>query len=107
VEAIHTFEKIISENNVSSAQKYIKKLSTSYKRERLVLLSSFAHRKRNIALFVYISSDMQNKKSLELANQWAKSKVFYDGLLEEKHRLYAFSMLNKFIKENGEIHENY
>ena len=107
MEAIHTFEKIINENNVSSARKYIKKLSTSYKRERLVLLSSFAHRKRNIALFVYISSDMKNKKSLEWANQWAKCKVFYDGLLEEKHRLYAFSMLNKFIKENGEIHENY
>ena len=103
MEASNTFEKIISENNVSSARKYIKKLSTSYTKERLVLLSSFAHRKRNIALFVYISSDMKNKKSLE----WAKCKVFYDGLLEEKHRLYAFSMLNKFIKENGEIHENY
>ena len=107
MEASNTFEKIISENNVSSARKYIKKLSTSYTKERLVLLSSFAYRKRNIALFVYISSDMQNKKSLEWANQWAKCKVFYDGLLEERHQQYSFSILDKFIKENGETHENY
>ena len=57
MEASNTFEKIISENNVSSARKYIKKLSTSYKRERLVLLSSFAHRKRNIAISNGISND--------------------------------------------------
>jgi hypothetical protein len=105
VEAIHTFEKIISENNVSSARKYIKKLSTSYTKERLVLLSSFAYRKRNIALFVYISSDMKNKKSFEWANQWAKSKAFYDALLDESKKISSLQILNRFSEDIGVMHE--
>ena len=104
MESINIFETSMSENNVSAARKYIKKLSTSYTKERLVLLSSFAHRKRNIALFVYISSDMKNKKSLEWANQWAKCKVFYDGLLEERHRNYSLSLLTKFDKSSEVSH---
>ena len=90
---------------MSAAQKYIKNLSTIYTKERLVLLSSFAHRKRNIALFIYISSDMQNKQSLKWANQWAKCKAFYDGLLEEKHRDYALVILKRFNTSSKACHE--